>query len=151
MAREPLPAASPFLSARARERAPQVLAFAAVTGAAILVGPSGRVALVSGAAPDVELERVARLARVLGAAEREVSFRDGLACVHAAPVAMGWVLCAISVVAASPVEVAARVRRASAVLALALADGIDRGGSGSPPGGGGAPAEVRVAPRRPRS
>lgn len=51
---------SPFLSERARSRAPQVLSYAAVTGAAMLVSPSGEVVLFSGAA-EVDAERIAHL------------------------------------------------------------------------------------------
>jgi hypothetical protein len=64
---------SPFLSERARSRAPQVLSYAAVTGAALLVSPTGEVVLFAGTA-EADLERVARLAAHLGGTTAVVSF-----------------------------------------------------------------------------
>jgi hypothetical protein len=129
---------SPFLTDRARDRAPQILSFAAVTGAAMLVSPSGEVVLFSGAA-EVDVERIARLARALGGADAVTSFAEGTTCVHAAPI---WMLCVLSTVGAYPGDVIERMRRASAVLGLALVDGVTPGSGGHGPASGGAPAEV---------
>jgi hypothetical protein len=52
---------SPFLTERARSRAPQILAYAAFTGAAILVSPTGEVALSSGASVEIDAARIARI------------------------------------------------------------------------------------------
>jgi hypothetical protein len=81
---------SPFLSGRARSRAPQVLSYAAVTGAAMLVSPGGEVVLFSGTAAEVDVERIVRVAAALGGASAVTSFAEGTTCVHAAPVCMGW-------------------------------------------------------------
>jgi len=137
---------SPFLSERARNRAPQVLSYAAVTGAAMLVTPTGEVSLFSGAAPEVDIARIARVAQARCGSSQVASFPWGTICVHAAPVSMGWVLCVLSTSGAAPLQVMERARRASAVLALALADsGVSGGGGGgsSPPSG--APANVFAA------
>jgi hypothetical protein len=139
---------SPFLSERARSRAPQVLSYAAVTGAALLVSPRGEVVLRSGAA-EVDDARVARLAAALGGSTALVSFAHGSSCVHAAPVCMGWMLCVLSTVGAAPGQVIERLQRASAVLALALVDGVAPGTAGGS-GGHGAPAEVSAHRRRAR-
>ena len=134
---------SPFLSERARSRAPQILSYAAVTGAAMLVSPSGEVVLFSGTA-EVDVERVVRVAAALGGASAVTSFAEGTTCIHAAPVCMGWMLCILSTVGAYPGQVIERLRRASEVLALALVDGVATG-SGGGPGPDGAPAEVFAA------
>ena len=112
---------SPFLSERARSRAPQILSFAAVTGAAMLVSPHGEVVLVSGSS-EVDIERVVRLAEALGGSSKVVSFTHDGTCVHAAPVCLGWMLCVLSTVGAYPGQIIERLQRASAVLALALVD-----------------------------
>jgi hypothetical protein len=138
--------ASPFLSERARTRAPQVLSYAAVTGAAMLISPAGAVVLFSGEAPEIDLARVAQAAAAL-AKQDSRSFRVGATCVHAAPVCLGWVLCVLSTAGVHPSLVIERLRRASHVLALALMDGVGPGGSGTR--GGSAPAEV-FAERLPR-
>lgn len=135
---------SPFLSERARRRAPQVLSYAAITGAAILVSPSGEIVLFSGAAAEIDVERVARLAARLGGRDDVVSFAEAGACVHAAPVCMGWMLCIVSTVGASAGQIVERLRRACAVLALALVDGPSPRSSGGERGGGGAPSEAFV-------
>jgi hypothetical protein len=135
---------SPFLTERARARAPQILAYAAAPGAAMLVAPSGAVVLSSGEASDVDACRVAHAVAALGANHEVSSFRLGTTCVHAAPVGHGFALCILSTAGVHPSLVIERLRRASHVLALALADGVrpDSGGSGS----GGAPAVVFAAP-----
>jgi hypothetical protein len=132
---------SPFLSERARSRAPQVLSYAAVTGAAMLVSPRGEVVLRSGST-EVDVERVARLAEHRGAATAVVSFAHGNTCVHAGPVSMGWMLCVLSTVGVYPGQVIERLHRASHVLALALADGVAPRSGGGGHGPAGAPAEV---------
>jgi hypothetical protein len=137
---------SPFLSERARNRAPQILSYAAVTGAAMLVSPSGEVALFSGAAPEVDVTRIARVAQARCGTSAVASFPWGSICVHSVPVSMGWVLCVLSTGGASPGHVIERARRASAVLALALADsGVPNAGGGDGSPGSGAPAEVLAA------
>jgi hypothetical protein len=132
--------ASPFLSERARTRAPQVLLYAAVAGAAMLISPAGAVVLFSGEAPEIDIARVARSAAALSGHD-SISFRVGATCVHAAPVCLGWVLCVLSTAGVQPSLVIDRLRRASHVLALALTDGVRPGGS-SGSGGGSAPNEV---------
>lgn len=132
---------SPFLTERARTRAPQVLSYAAVPGAAMLVSPSGAVVLFRGDAPEVDADRIARTATALGASHEVTSFRVGTVCVHAAPVCQGWTLCVLSTAGVHPSFVIERLRRASHVLALALEDGVGRGGHGGS-GDGGAPAEA---------
>ena len=87
---------SPFLSERARIRAPEILSFAAVTGAAMLVSPRGEVVLASGSTSDADGDRIARIARAQGGGERITSFTFGTICVHTAPVCMGWMLCVLS-------------------------------------------------------
>lgn len=114
---------SPFLSERARERAPQILSFAAVTGAAILVSPGGEVVLSSGSVDELDTESVARIARDRGGADVLTSFRCGSTCVHAAPICTGWMLCILSTTGVYPGLVVERLLRASSVLALALLDG----------------------------
>jgi hypothetical protein len=113
-----------------------------VTGAAMLVAPSGEVALFSGTDAEVDLEHIARVARALDGAESVVSFKHDNVCVHAAPVCLGWMVCVLSTVGAYPGQVVERLRRASAVLALALVDGVSSGSGGGRPGPDGAPAEV---------
>ncbi len=140
---------SPFLSERARSRAPQVLSYAAVTGAAMLVSPSGEVVLRSGAT-EADVERVARLAEHLGGNNAVVSFAHGNTCVHAAPVCVGWMLCIMSTVGAYPGQVIERLHRARAVLALALVDSVSPGAGGGRHGPDGAPAEVFAAPLQAR-
>jgi hypothetical protein len=135
---------SPFLSERARSRAPQVLSYAAVTGAAMLVSPRGEVVLLSGST-EADVERVARLAEHLGGTSAVVSFAHGNTCVHAAPVCMGWMLCIMSTVGAYPGQVVERLHRASAALALALVDGVSPGAGGGRHGPDGAPAQVFAA------
>ena len=135
---------SPFLTERARTRAPQVLAYAAAPGAAMLVAPSGAVVLFSGEATEVDAARIGRAAAAALGATRDVSsFRVGTTCAHAAPVCHGWTLCVLSTAGVQPSLVIERLRRASHVLALALFDG------NTPPpgdsGSGGAPAEVFAA------
>jgi hypothetical protein len=135
---------SPFLSERALSRAPQVLSYAAVTGAAVPVSPRGEVVLFSGST-EVDIERIARLAAALGGTSAVVSFAEGTTCVHAAPVCMGWMLCILSTVGVYPGQVVERLHRASAVLALALVDGVAPGSGGGRSGPDGAPAEVFAA------
>ena len=136
---------SPFLSERARSRAPQVLSYAAVTGAAMLVSPSGEIALFSGAAAELDLARVARVASGRSGGEAITSFMCGTACVHAAPVCMGWTLCLLSTAGVYPGLVLERLRRASAVLAMALVDGPSPRSGGGDSGNGAPPAEAFAA------
>ena len=133
-----LTGASPFLTDRARTRAPLVLSYAGVTGGALLVSPSGDVVLASGAADEADADRIVRAATALGAAGELRSFRMGKTCVHAGPVSRGWMLCILSTGGVHPSAVIERLRRASHVLALALVDVVpsNTGESGS----GGAPA-----------
>ncbi|MBX3193322.1 MAG: hypothetical protein KF819_40445 [Labilithrix sp.] len=140
---------SPFLTERARARAPRILSYAAAPGAAMLVSPAGDVALFSGAALELDLARVARAASALGATRELASFHVGDACAHVATVCHGWTLCVVSTAGVHPSFVIERLRRASAVFAMALLDG-SAGGSGShgDTGGGGAPAEALAFPPR---
>jgi hypothetical protein len=132
---------SPFLTERARTRAPQVLDYAAAPGAAVLVSPDGDIALSSAPSLDIDLAHVARMATALGGARAVTSFASGGACVHAAPVRSGWMLCVVSLAGVSPVVTLERLRRAAHVLALALLDGAAPGTSGGSSGGP-APAEA---------
>lgn len=134
--------ASPFLTGRARERAPQVIEYAAASGAAALVSPSGEIVLFAGSAVDVDLTRIARTARLLGAARTDVCFRAGEVCVQAAPVVHGWTLCVISIPPVAPSVTAERLHKAAHVLALALLDSVSPSGAGTPQGP--APAEAAV-------
>lgn len=139
---------SPFLTERARTRAPQVVSYAAVAGAAMLVSPRGAVVLSSGEASEVDAGRIAESVASLGASDAISSFRVGTACVYAAPVCSGWALCVVSTTGVQPSVVIERLRRASHVPALALADSNAPGPHGS--GSGGAPAEVFAARLPPR-
>lgn len=138
---------SPFLSERARKRAPQILSYAAVGGVAVLVSPRGEIVMVSGAATEVDLEGVARRVSGLASANGHRSFKVGNACVHALPVTMGWVLCVMSTLGVHPGPIVERLRRAGAVMAMALMDGAAPSSSGGGSGSGGAPAEVALAPK----
>jgi hypothetical protein len=138
-----VPGVSPFFTERARKRAPEILSYAAAGGAALLVAPSGEIVMVSGSIGPLDPDRVARIASSAASDPRR-SFKVGGACVYVAPVTAGWALCAISS-GISPGAVLERLRRASAVMALALVDGGDAPrstGGGSAPSG--APAEVAV-------
>lgn len=130
--------ASPFLTERAQARAPQVLAYAAVAGAAMIVSATGEIVLSSGEAIEVDLARIARIAASCDAVR---SFRHGTICVHIAPISRGWSLCVLSTAGVQPMLVVERLRRASYVLALALIDGMPPN-QGGPNGEGGAPAEL---------
>lgn len=134
---------SPFLTERARTRAPQVLCYAAVPGAAMLVSPSGAVVLFDGDAGEVDVGSMARSVAARAASAGVSSFRFGTTCVHAAPIGRGWALCVLSTAGVHPSFVIERLRRASHVLALALADGVDPAAGGGS-GQGGAPAEVSL-------
>lgn len=138
---------SPFFTERARDRAPQILSYASVGGAALLVAPSGEIVMMSGNSSGFDLDRVARLVSTASSDPRR-SFKVGSACVHLTPVTAGWTLCAVST-GIQPGVILERLRRASAVMALALVDGGTVPGS---PGGGsapsGAPAEVALAVRQ---
>jgi hypothetical protein len=132
------------LTERARARAPQILAYAAAPGAAMLVAPSGAVVPSSGEASDVDACRVGHAVTALGANHEVSSFRLGTTCVHAAPVGHGFSLCILSTAGVHPSFVIERLRRARHVLALALADGVGPGSCGS--GSGGSFAAVFAAP-----
>jgi hypothetical protein len=110
----------------------------------MLVSPAGAVVLSTGDAAEVDATRVARTVVGLGARHAVTSFRIGTTCVHAATVSHGWMLCVLSTAGVNPTFVIERLRRASHVLALALADGVAPGGPGDA-GSGGAPAEVFAA------
>ena len=138
--------ASPFLTERARVRAPEILAYVGIAGAAMLVSPAGVVVLVSGDATEVDAGRIARIAAARRDGEAVWSFRVGSTCVHTASVCHGWTLCVLSTAGVPPSLVSDRLRRASYVLALALMDGVEPvGGVGG--GNSGAPAEVSIAGR----
>ena len=139
---------SPFVSERARSRAPQILAFAGLTGAAALVAPDNEIVLSSGTAADIDLTHVACVARMVGGGRGVVSFREGASCVHAKPVVDGWMLCIVSTFGVTPALVIDRLERASHVLALALRDGGGVGGGSTGSGPSGASAEVALARRR---
>jgi hypothetical protein len=128
-------------------RAPQVIEYASATGAAALVSPSGEIVLFSGSAPDVDLARVPRAARLVGGARAPVAFRLGGACVHAGPVRDGWMLCIVALSEVAPTLAAERLRKAAHVLALALVDGVRSGSSGGSP----APAAAGVFAMRKRN
>jgi hypothetical protein len=130
---------SPFLSDRAQKRAPEVIAYAAVPGAAMLVSPAGEVVMFKGAAPEVDLPRVARVAAGLSSEEPR-SFTVGHTCVHAASISLGWTLCILSSVSMQPGFAVERLKKASHVLELALKDTPVR------PPGGDAPRETEGAP-----
>ena len=108
----------------------------------MLVSPSGAVVLFSGDAPEADAGRIARTATALGASHEVTSFRVGTVCVQAAPVCQGWTLCVLSTAGVHPSFVIERLRRASHVLALALEDGVGRGGHGGS-GDGGARVHIR--------
>ena len=110
----------------------------------MLVSPTSEVVLFSGAT-EADLDGIARIAGALGGAAKVVAFKDENTCVHAAPVCMGWMLCLLSTVGAYPHDVVERLRRASAVMALALVDGVPPGSGGGHSGPDGAPAEVFAA------
>jgi hypothetical protein len=103
----------PFLTERARERAPKVLEYAAATGSAALVSPQGEVVLAHFGA---DLEAT---------------------CVHTIPVCHGWSL--LVSVPAGMTCLGDRLRKASRVLALALTDAPR---PEPPDGAQGAPAMV---------
>ncbi|AKV02285.1 hypothetical protein AKJ09_08948 [Labilithrix luteola] len=145
-----LGASSPFLSDRARARAPQIVDYAAAGGGAILVSPAGDVVLSRGTNDDLERRLVVRTARQLGGAERLASFQVGRFCVHAAPVRDGWMLCTLSCASISPTILVDRLKRASHVMALALLDGeMPKGGGSSGPQS--ASARIYVFPKTRRS
>ena len=140
----------PFLSDRARQRAPQILAYAAVTGAAMLISPAGEVVLFRGSAVDVDANSLARLAaRAAARADRDVATLayEGV-CVHATALTMGWTLCLISNLGSAPPTVLDRLERAGKAMRLALLDGPPPSGRGSASGSGGAPAEMVLFRRR---
>jgi len=137
---------SPFLSERARRRAPKILSYAAVSGAAMLISPRGEIALMEGAAPEVDVKRLARVAQTRCGSSVSMSFPWGKACVYAMPISMGWVLCVLSTTGVDPGQVVERLRRASAVLALALADATPIASGGASPPDSGAPAQAFLAP-----
>jgi len=140
---------SPFLSERARARAPLILSYAAAGGAAILISPLGDVALLEGSAPEVDLARLARVVQGRCGSSVTVSFAWQSTCVYATPISMGWVLCVLSSSGIHPGHLIDRLRRASAVLALALSDGGPSGGgrgSSGPPTG--APAQASITARK---
>ena len=140
----------PFLSDRARQRAPQILAYAAVTGAAMLISPAGEVVLFRGSAVDVDANSLARLAaRAAARADRDVATLayEGV-CVHATALTMGWTLCLISNLGSAPPTVLDRLERAGKAMRLALLDGPPPSGRGSASGSGGAPAEMVLFKRR---
>ena len=140
------PGVSPFFTERARSRASQILSYAAVGGAALLVDPSGEIVMASGSIGGIDAERLARLARGAASGPRG-SFKVGSACVHVTPITAGWTLCAVST-GIPPGVILERLRRASAVMALALVDGGETPGSaGGGPAPSGAPVEIAFTAR----
>ncbi|MBK6694775.1 MAG: hypothetical protein IPG50_21575 [Myxococcales bacterium] len=140
----------PFLSDRARQRAPQILAYAAVTGAAMLISPAGEVVLFHGSAVDVDATALARrVARAAARGDGEVATLayEG-ACVHATALTMGWTLCVVSNLGSAPPTVLDRLQRAGKAMRLALLDVPPPSGGGSASGSGGAPAEMVLFKRR---
>lgn len=111
---------SPFITERARTRAPLVVEHAAVAGGAALVSPAGDVILSAG---EVDLAHAARVARRLGASRAHVTFRTDTACIQAGPVRGGWSLCVAARPDVPPIVIAERLRKSAHVLALALTDG----------------------------
>lgn len=144
-------AASPFLSERARVRAPQIVDYAAAGGGAVLVSPTGDVILSRGTIDDLERRLVVRTARQLGAGDGLVSFQVGRFCVHAAPVRDGWLLCTFSCTSISPTVLVDRLKRASQVMALALVDdgrsGDHEGSRAGSSGTGSTSARIYVFPK----
>jgi hypothetical protein len=138
-----------FVTERARLRAPQILEYLGVVGAALLVSPTGRVVLSSGAVEDdVDAEGIARrLAAVVpDKAEIVRSIRMHNTCIHALSIGHGWMLCALGTNGIDPGIVTTRLKRAGHVLDLALRDGwpsSPTGGGGSAPSG--APAHAWVS------
>jgi hypothetical protein len=140
-----------------RSKAPQILAYAGLTGVALLVSPRGEIALSSREATPAE----DGIAEVVAARMRRDSSNavlafahPGYASVHAVHVSMGWVFCVVSTFEVSSAGVIERLRRSRNVLALAFS--AKRAGSGSAGGrnGSGSPAEafmfapVARSPRR---
>ena len=140
------PGISPFFTERARSRAPQILSYAAVGGAALLVAPSGEIVMASGSVAGMDVDRVASLAKGAASPSRR-SFKVGGACVHVTPITAGWTLCAIST-GIEPRIILERLRRASAVMALALVDGGSPGSRGGGSAPSGSPAEVALPIRQ---
>jgi hypothetical protein len=141
------PTTSPFLTDRARARVPQVLEWAAIAGAAVLLSPEGIVVATAGRDTDLAEARIARVLRErrgsVAGEVRSFSLRPD-ACVHALALGMGWTLCVVSTLGVRPRVVLERLRRAGRVLALAFVEGAlpTPGERGRGSGGGGAPAEV---------
>lgn len=136
----------PFLSDRVRDRSAAVVAWAGVTGAALLFSDDGDVLSAGDGASDLDVGDLARRATMTAHGMTTWSFPYEGACAHATTVAEGWTLCVVSTVGATPTAVIERLERAAHVLALALrVSGVPREG-GTPPTG--APASVTVARMR---
>ena len=120
---------SPFLTARAKARAPHIMEYAASAGAAVLISPSGASVIECGTVDAIDVARIVRSVGVQHATDAHRSFRADAFCVHVAPVVDGFVLCIVSADAIAPAFTAERLRKAARVLALALMDGRSHGGS----------------------
>lgn len=137
----------PFLNDRVRDRAAAVVAWAGVTGAAVLFSDDGDVLVAGDRASDLDIADFARRATMTAHGMTTWSFPYEGASATATTVAEGWTLCVISTMRATPSGVFERLERAAHVLALALrASGATRDG-GDPPTG--APARAFVT--KPRS
>lgn len=108
----------------------------------MLLAPTGELVMAAGDGLGLDLDRVARLARRMAARGRR-AFQIGKTCVHVLPLTAGWTLCAITR-DIEPSAVISRLRRARAVLALALEDGAATGSDG---GSSGSPAQVAILRR----
>jgi hypothetical protein len=135
----------PYLSERVRDRSMAVIAWAGVTGAALLFSDQGDAFSAGDRARDLDAVDLARRATLTAHGMTTWSFPYDGACAHATTVAEGWTLCVVSTVGATPAAVIERLERAAHVLALALrASGMPREG-GTPPAG--APAHATVSAR----
>jgi hypothetical protein len=134
---------SPFLTERARERAPKILEYAATPGVAMLISPHGDAVMTSGAVQDVDVESVARAAFAVGARRQLTSFRLQSGCVHVARLSGRWLLCVVAFVELTPGAALERLRKAANVFRLALVDGGAPHTSGDG-GASGAPAQAFV-------
>lgn len=136
-------AAPPLRSPRIAAKVPEVLAYAGLTGFALLVSPDGDVGSFSGDPPSVAVDSIAFLVSSRNwtyDGDEVVSLaHPGCASVHAAQVSIGWVLCVVSMHCVPSGAVVDRLRRARDVLALGFTS------EGTPAGGGGGPIPAEVA------
>lgn len=138
-------AMTPFLTPRVRDRSLQIVAWAGVTGAALLFSDHDSM-FAGDRASDIDAADLARRATMTSHGMTTWSFPYDGACATATTVAEGWTLCVVSTVGAAPSAVMERLERAAHVLALALrASGVPHEG-GTPPTG--APAQAFAAMMR---